>query len=68
MEDNVLHGGFGSLVLELLSESSLYNVKTRLLGYRDHFIEHGPQKTLWKNARLDSPAIINAAMELTKEE
>ena len=68
VEDNVLHGGFGSLVLELLSESSLYNVKTRLLGYRDHFIEHGPQKTLWKNARLDSPAIINAAMELTKEE
>ncbi len=67
VEDNVLHGGFGSLVLELLSESGLYSVKTRLLGYRDHFIEHGPQKTLWKNAHLDSPAIIKAAMELSKE-
>ncbi len=67
VEDNVLHGGFGSLVLELLSENKLFTIKTNLLGYQDHFIEHGPQKTLWKNAHLDSPAIINAAMELMKE-
>lgn len=67
VEDNVLHGGFGSLVLELLSANRLFTVKTHLLGHPDHFIEHGPQKTLWKNSRLDSPAIINAAMELMKE-
>ncbi|HIP83451.1 MAG TPA: 1-deoxy-D-xylulose-5-phosphate synthase [Desulfocapsa sulfexigens] len=67
VEDNAEHGGFGSLVLELLSTSKLFGVKTHLLGYPDHFIEHGPQKTLWKNSKLDSPSIISAAMELLKD-
>ncbi len=66
VEDNSEHGGFGSLVLELLSASKLFSVKTHLLGHPDHFVEHGPQKTLWKISKLDSPAIINAAMELMK--
>ncbi len=66
VEDNVEHGGFGSLVLELLSTNKLFGVKTHLLGHPDHFVEHGPQKTLWKNSKLDSPSIINAAMELMK--
>jgi len=66
VEDNAEHGGFGSLVLELLSKNRLYTIKSHLLGYPDQFVEHGPQKTLWKNAKLDSPAIINAAMELMK--
>ncbi len=66
IEDNAEHGGFGSLVLELLSKNKLFTVKTHLLGYPDQFIEHGPQKTLWKNSKLDSPSIINAAMELMK--
>ncbi len=66
VEDNSEHGGFGSLVLELLSMNKLFAVKTHLLGHPDHFIEHGPQKTLWKNSKLDSPSIINAAMELMK--
>ena len=61
-----LLGGFGRLVLEMLSMNKLFAVKTHLLGHPDHFIEHGPQKTLWKNSKLDSPSIINAAMELMK--
>ncbi len=67
IEDNAEHGGFGSLVLELLSANKLFTVKTQLLGHPDYFIEHGPQKTLWKNSKLDSPSIITAAMELMKE-
>lgn len=67
VEDNVEHGGFGSLVLEALSKNKLFSVKTHLLGYTDQFVEHGPQKTLWKNSKLDSPAIISAAMELMKD-
>jgi len=66
VEDNAEHGGFGSLVLETLSREKLFGVKTHLQGHADHFIEHGPQKTLWKNSRLDSPSIIKAAMELMK--
>lgn len=67
IEDNAEHGGFGSLILEILSANKLFSVKTQLLGHPDHFIEHGPQKTLWKNSKLDSPSIISAAMELMKE-
>lgn len=64
IEDNVRQGGFGSAVLEILSKRKLYNVRTMNLGYRDQFIEQGPQTTLWKNNNLDAPAIISAAIEL----
>ncbi len=67
VEDNSEHGGFGSLILETLSMNKLFNVKTRIVGHPDHFIEHGPQKTLWKISKMDSPSIINAAMELMKD-
>lgn len=66
VEDNVRQGGFGSAVLEILTKRKIYNVKTSLLGYRDQFVEQGPQATLWKNNRLDTPAIISAAIELLK--
>ncbi len=64
IEDNTRQGGFGSSVLELLSHRQLYSVKTCLLGYPDHFVEHGPQKTLWKNNQIDSPAIVQAAIKI----
>jgi 1-deoxy-D-xylulose-5-phosphate synthase len=67
IEDNVRQGGWGSSVLELLSARHLFHIKTMILAHPDHFIEHGPQKTLWKNSGLDSPAIISAAMELMKK-
>ncbi len=40
LEDNVLAGGFGSLVLEILSEHQLADRVTRF-GWPDQFIEHG---------------------------
>ncbi|MCP3890908.1 MAG: 1-deoxy-D-xylulose-5-phosphate synthase [Desulfobulbaceae bacterium] len=67
IEDNVRQGGFGSSVLELLSRSDLSGVKTRLLGHPDNFVEHGPQKTLWKNSGIDAPSIIQTAIQLMAE-
>ncbi len=64
IEDNSRQGGFGSSVLELFSRRKLYSVRTCLLGHPDHFVEHGPQKTLWKNSFIDTPAIIRAAIKL----
>ena len=64
IEDNVRQGGFGSTVLELFSRRKLFNVQTCCLGHPDFFIEHGPQKNLWKDNNLDSPAIIRAALKL----
>ncbi len=67
IEDNVRQGGFGSSVLELLSRCNLSGVKTRLLGHPDNFVEHGPQKTLWKNSGIDAPSIIQTAIQLMAE-
>jgi 1-deoxy-D-xylulose-5-phosphate synthase len=64
IEDNVRQGGFGSTVLELFSRNRLFDVHTCCLGHPDFFIEHGPQKNLWKDNSLDSPAIIRAALKL----
>ncbi len=41
IEDNVLTGGFGSAVLELLAEAGIRKNKVSRLGYPDHFIESG---------------------------
>jgi len=64
IEDNVRQGGFGSSVLELLARHGHHQVKVSILGHPDTFIEHGPQKTLWKNSGIDSPAITRAAIKL----
>jgi 1-deoxy-D-xylulose-5-phosphate synthase len=39
-EDHVLMGGFGSAVLEALSEMQ-FNLPVIRIGWPDHFIEHG---------------------------
>jgi 1-deoxy-D-xylulose-5-phosphate synthase len=65
VEDNVRQGGFGSSVLELFSRCGL-SVKTSLLAHPDRFIEHGPQKTLWRNSSINSVAITEAALQLLK--
>ncbi len=67
IEDNVRQGGFGSTVLELFSRRRLFNVHTCCLGHPDIFIEHGPQRNLWKDNSLDSPAIIRAALKLMSD-
>ncbi|BHH83836.1 1-deoxy-D-xylulose-5-phosphate synthase 1 [Desulforhopalus sp. 52FAK] len=64
IEDNNKSGGFGSSILELLSSLGIYQVQTQMLGHPDTFIEHGPQKTLWKNSLIDTPAIVQAAKSM----
>ncbi|THB73866.1 MAG: 1-deoxy-D-xylulose-5-phosphate synthase [Desulfobulbaceae bacterium] len=66
IEDNVRQGGFGSAVLELLSRCGLFNIKSTLLAHPDRFIEHGPQKTLWRNSSINSVSITEAAIRLMK--
>ncbi len=66
VEDNVKKGGFGSAILQMLTELHI-NIPVRLLGYGNTFIEQGPQKTLWKNAGIDTAGIINGALEVMKQ-
>jgi 1-deoxy-D-xylulose-5-phosphate synthase len=67
IEDNARQGGFGSAVLELLSRCGISNIQSSLLAHPDRFIEHGPQKTLWRNNSINSVSITEAAMRLMNE-
>ena len=41
LEDNVVAGGFGNGILQLISKNDLDDVKVKLFGYPDEFIQHG---------------------------
>ncbi|MDD4237828.1 MAG: 1-deoxy-D-xylulose-5-phosphate synthase [Desulfotomaculaceae bacterium] len=46
LEENILQGGFGSAVTELLSARGLGGIKTYQFGIPDTFVEHGPTELL----------------------
>jgi 1-deoxy-D-xylulose-5-phosphate synthase len=41
VEDHAVSGGFGSAVLELLEQHEITDVKVRVIGLPDAFVEHG---------------------------
>jgi 1-deoxy-D-xylulose-5-phosphate synthase len=63
-EENVKMGGFGSGIMELLSERGLTGVKSRLLGIPDHFIEHGAPDILRKLCGLTADDVAAAGRDL----
>jgi 1-deoxy-D-xylulose-5-phosphate synthase len=65
IEDNCILGGFGSGVLQLLNEHSLH-LPCVILGYPDHFVEHGPQSVLWANSGIDTDGIVRSAQALLR--
>ena len=64
IEENVLDGGFGSAVLELLAENSVTDVTVRRLGIRDEFVQHATQAELRFQHGLDEEGILRAAKEM----
>lgn len=64
VEENVLQGGFGSAVLELLEQKGILSGKIKRLGIPDTFVEHGPQDFLRHKYGLNAQGIIRAAASL----
>jgi len=64
VEENVREGGFGSAVLECLSDLDVTGFALRRLGLPDRFIEHGPQSLLRRKYGIDADSIAQAAREL----
>lgn len=62
VEENVTAGGFGSLVLEFLNASDVTNVKVKVLGIADKFVEHGRQEILRKLYGIDDEGIYQTVM------
>ncbi len=64
VEENIRMGGFGSAVLECLSDGGIYDYKIDRLGIPDVFVDHGPQNLLRAKYKIDSNAIVNSALKL----
>ncbi len=64
VEENVLDGGFGSAILELLAQNGVTGVRVERLGIRDQFVEHAKQSELRSIYGLDEEGIFRAAKEI----
>ena len=56
VEDGCLEGGFGSSVIEFMSDNK-YNAEIIRLGIPDKFINHGSQDQLYRECYFDANAI-----------
>ena len=62
LEDNVISGGFGSSILELLSRQNV-DVNVRIFGYDDSFIPHGEKEELYSLKNMDTESIFKTIMK-----
>ena len=64
MEEGCMTGGIGSAVLELLAENGVSNVKVKLFGVPDRFIEHGAIPILHRLCMLTTQDFAAAARDM----
>jgi 1-deoxy-D-xylulose-5-phosphate synthase len=64
VEENMLRGGFGTAVLELLAEKGVTGVSVKRLGIPDEFVRHASQTQQRHQYGLDEYGIIGAIKEL----
>jgi 1-deoxy-D-xylulose-5-phosphate synthase len=63
VEDGCLMGGFGSAILEFMSDHN-YTAKIVRLGIPDEVIEHGEQSELQRQCNFDTEGIAEAVRSL----
>ncbi|WP_251859495.1 1-deoxy-D-xylulose-5-phosphate synthase [Clostridium sp. Marseille-Q2269] len=63
VEDNVIKGGFGSLVLQYVSELKTHNIVLNL-GFKDKFVPHGSTDILYKMEQLDPEGIVKNIVKI----
>ncbi len=68
VEENVLEGGFGSAVLELLQTTRLHSVRVKRLGIPGVFVDHGSQGQLRGQYGIDREGIRNSVNDWLKGE
>jgi 1-deoxy-D-xylulose-5-phosphate synthase len=65
VEDGMLNGGFGSAILEFMSDND-YSCQIKRLGIPDRFVDHGTQQDLYKECGFDAEGIISAIRTMVK--
>ncbi|MDD2388780.1 MAG: 1-deoxy-D-xylulose-5-phosphate synthase [Desulfobacterales bacterium] len=68
IEEHVRQGGFGTAVLECLTDEGLTGFHIIRMGVQDTFVEHGPQKLLRSRYKIDADEIVISAVRLMKNE
>ena len=64
VEENLLAGGFGSAVLELLSQEGVTGVLVKRLGIPDEFVKHATQAEQRHKYAIDEEGIIRAIKDM----
>lgn len=64
VEENVLAGGFGTAVMELLADHDLHSTAVKRIGITDTFVPHGASDKLRKRYKIDADAVVKAAEAL----
>lgn len=67
IEESSRMGGFGSAVIEYLSDERITHVQTKCLGLPDWYIEQGPQDLLREKYGLTANGIYTQAKQLLAE-
>ena len=67
VEEGCRMGGFGSAVLEALSDAGVTGVRTKILGLPDWYIEQGPQDLLRERYGLTTDGIARSVKELVSK-
>ena len=57
IEDNLLIGGLGSSIKELIIDKNIQNVNVKTFGYPDVFVQHGDVAEIEKKYKLDAESI-----------
>lgn len=64
VEEGAKMGGFGSAVLEAISEEGITHLRTKVLGLPDWYIEQGPQDLLRERYGLTAEGIYDSIKDL----
>jgi 1-deoxy-D-xylulose-5-phosphate synthase len=62
IEDGCIMGGFGSAVIEFMSDQK-YQADVTRLGIPDQYIHHGTQKELWADCGYDAKGIVDTVIK-----
>jgi len=65
VEDGTVVGGFGSAILEFMSEHQ-YKADVHIMGIPDRLVEHGSPKELYKEIGIDANAIAEKLREISR--
>jgi 1-deoxy-D-xylulose-5-phosphate synthase len=66
VEDNVINGGFGSGISEMMTRMNMYQTPVKHIGLPDTFVTHGEVETLYATLGMDEQGIYKQALELYK--